>query len=117
MGAIGKMTGFLRALANDERIPKRDKAVLAGMTVYLASPLDLIPDFIPVLGYADDAIVLALALDYVFNVVPEEVILAHFPWKIERYRQVKRWSRWITWCVPGFVRRRLWAAVKTEDGA
>jgi len=67
---IRKLNSFLAALAADPRIPARDKAVLAGLCAYLASPLDLIPDFIPVIGYLDDLVVAALVLDYVFHMAP-----------------------------------------------
>jgi uncharacterized membrane protein YkvA (DUF1232 family) len=52
---------FKRLLA-DPRVPRRRKALLLGVVGYLAMPLDLIPDFIPVLGQLDDALVVVLAL-------------------------------------------------------
>ena len=52
---------FRRALA-DPRVPRRHKLLLGLAVLYLAMPFDLIPDFIPVLGQLDDAVVLALAL-------------------------------------------------------
>jgi uncharacterized membrane protein YkvA (DUF1232 family) len=52
---------FRRAL-QDPGVPRRHKLLLGLAIAYLAMPFDLIPDFIPVLGQLDDAIVLALAL-------------------------------------------------------
>lgn len=45
-----------------KRAPRRDRIIATACLVYLASPIDLIPDFIPVIGHADDAIVLAYFL-------------------------------------------------------
>jgi uncharacterized membrane protein YkvA (DUF1232 family) len=56
---------LLTRLAADRELPRKVRAGLAVLLVYLASPIDLIPDFIPVLGYADDAVIVALALRWV----------------------------------------------------
>ncbi len=110
---ITRTIQFLRALAADPRIPARDKAALAGLLAYLANPFDLIPDFIPLAGYLDDLFVAAaLVLDYVFNLIPETVILEHSPWKPERYRAVRRRARFAAALVPKAVRRRLWKAAQ-----
>lgn len=49
-------------LVRDPAVPRRTRILLAVLAVYLLSPVDLIPDVVPVLGYADDAIVAALAV-------------------------------------------------------
>jgi uncharacterized membrane protein YkvA (DUF1232 family) len=46
-------------------VPRRTKLVLWLLVAYLASPIDLIPDFIPVLGYLDDVLIAAAVLRYV----------------------------------------------------
>ena len=61
-----KLKNFLTDTANDERIPTRDKKVLVAMVALLISPLDIIPDWIPVIGLLDDVIIMALILDYFF---------------------------------------------------
>jgi uncharacterized membrane protein YkvA (DUF1232 family) len=107
---------FLAELAADPRIPARDKAVFVGLCAYLATPLDVIPDFIPVVGYLDDAVVAAVVLDYIFNVVPEPVLLDHFPWTPAKYHSVRRWVRLVSWPIPNFIRRKLWKQVKRTEG-
>jgi uncharacterized membrane protein YkvA (DUF1232 family) len=49
-------------LAHDPRVPRRRKLLLLGLVAYLALPFDLIPDFIPVAGQLDDAVIVALVL-------------------------------------------------------
>ncbi len=49
-------------LARDPRVPRRRKLLLIGLAGYLALPFDLVPDFIPVAGQLDDAVIVALVL-------------------------------------------------------
>jgi len=49
-------------LMRDDRVPRRYKLVLAGLVGYLALPFDLVPDFIPIAGQLDDALVIAFVL-------------------------------------------------------
>ena len=53
---------LFRALLGDPRVPTRRKLLLGAILAYLAMPLDLVPDVIPVAGQLDDAIVVALVL-------------------------------------------------------
>ena len=70
---------LLRRLLRDPRIPRRRKAVLAPLVAYLAMPLDLVPDFIPVLGQLDDALVVALALRFMLRGAPPGLLAEHWP--------------------------------------
>ena len=49
-------------LARDRRLARRRRLFVAALGAYLASPIDLVPDFVPVLGYLDDAAIVALVL-------------------------------------------------------
>lgn len=53
---------LLRGLTKDRSLPAGVRIRLTLLLVYLASPIDLIPDFVPVLGYADDVLIVALVL-------------------------------------------------------
>lgn len=53
---------LLKRLAADPEMPRGVRIRLVLLTAYLALPIDIIPDFVPILGYADDAIVVALVL-------------------------------------------------------
>jgi uncharacterized membrane protein YkvA (DUF1232 family) len=56
--------------ARDPRVPWRAKAVAAAVAAYALSPIDLIPDFVPVLGYLDDLIVLPLGILLAVKLIP-----------------------------------------------
>jgi uncharacterized membrane protein YkvA (DUF1232 family) len=53
---------LVRRLLKDSQVPRRHKLLLGALVLYLASPIDLVPDFIPVAGQLDDAILVALVL-------------------------------------------------------
>ncbi|MBI2964783.1 MAG: DUF1232 domain-containing protein [Chloroflexi bacterium] len=53
---------LLRRLLKDQRVPLCAKLIIPALVLYLLSPIDIVPDFIPVLGYVDDLVVLALAV-------------------------------------------------------
>ena len=57
----------------DPRVPFAAKLVAASVAAYAASPIDLIPDFIPVLGYLDDLIIVPLGVGLVIRMIPAEV--------------------------------------------
>lgn len=64
-------------LARDERIPILVRAIPPLLVLYLAMPLDLLPDFIPVLGQLDDIVVVLVAIGLLMRFVPVQVIEAH----------------------------------------
>ena len=64
-------------LARDPRVPTRQKLVLGGIAAYLAFPIDIIPDFIPVIGELDDLAVLIFGLDWFIRNAPADVVEEH----------------------------------------
>lgn len=70
---------LLRRLAADPLLPRGVRVRLVGLLAYLALPFDLVPDFIPVLGYADDAIITALALRSVVRHAGPDALARHWP--------------------------------------
>jgi uncharacterized membrane protein YkvA (DUF1232 family) len=69
---------LFRGLMRDERVPRSSKALLALAALWLASPIDLIPEFLPGVGALDDAIVAALALRHVVKRAGPEVVRDHW---------------------------------------
>ena len=70
---------LVKRLLGDPRVPRRRKLLLALLAVYLASPIDLVPDFVPVAGQLDDAIVVALVLRSVVRRAGPDAIVRHWP--------------------------------------
>ena len=70
---------LLTRLARDPDLPRGVRVRLGLLLGYLALPVDLVPDFVPVLGYADDAIVVVLVLRSVVRRVGVEPLRAHWP--------------------------------------
>ena len=75
-----KMPSYARliwALARDPRVPTQQKLVLGAIAGYLVFPIDIIPDFIPVIGQLDDLGVLIFGLDFFIRNAPKEVVEEH----------------------------------------
>jgi uncharacterized membrane protein YkvA (DUF1232 family) len=70
---------LLKRLLRDPRVPRRTKLPIVLLVPYLASPIDLIPDFIPVLGQLDDAILMAVVLAYVVRLAGRGVVTELWP--------------------------------------
>jgi uncharacterized membrane protein YkvA (DUF1232 family) len=70
---------LVRRLAADKTLPRGVRIRLALLLAYLAIPIDLIPDFVPVLGYADDAIIIAAVLRSVTRRAGLSAVRAHWP--------------------------------------
>ncbi len=99
---------FLKNVSQDERIPQRDKAVLAGLIVLVISPVDIIPDWIPIFGLLDDLVILAIIADYFFEILDQNIILSHYPWGMKSYTWLRRASKIITHLTPKFIKNHVW---------
>lgn len=76
---VPNLTRLFAGLLRDPRVPLRAKVVLGAAALYLAMPIDVIPDFIPIAGSLDDAIVAAFALRYVVRASSPEIVAEHWP--------------------------------------
>jgi len=70
---------LLRRLTADRSLPRGIRVRLVLLLVYLASPIDLVPDFLPVIGYADDAVIVALVLRSVIRKAGPGPLERHWP--------------------------------------
>jgi uncharacterized membrane protein YkvA (DUF1232 family) len=68
-----------RRLRRDPRVPRSAKLAVALAGLWVLSPVDLLPEFLPVIGPLDDVLVVALALRYAARQVPREVLLEAWP--------------------------------------
>ena len=85
-GLLKDLAGFLpacvtlvRRLRADPRVPWQAKAAVVLAGLWVLSPIDLLPEFLPVIGPLDDVVVVALALRYAARRVPREVLLEAWP--------------------------------------
>jgi uncharacterized membrane protein YkvA (DUF1232 family) len=85
-GVLRDLAAFLpdcvttaRRLRADPRVPRRAKIAVGLAALWVLSPIDLIPEFLPVIGPLDDVVVVALALRYAARSVPREVLLQAWP--------------------------------------
>jgi uncharacterized membrane protein YkvA (DUF1232 family) len=78
---------MLYLAARDPRVPWYAKAVAACVAAYAFSPIDLIPDFIPVLGYLDDVIIVPLGILLAMRLIPPPLREEHRNAAIERSQQ------------------------------
>ena len=85
-GLLKDLAGFLpacvtlvRRLRADPRVPFKAKAAVVVAGLWVLSPIDLLPEFLPVIGPLDDVVVVALALRYAARRVPREVLLEAWP--------------------------------------
>jgi uncharacterized membrane protein YkvA (DUF1232 family) len=84
---------LIKRMAADADTPRGIRIGLAVLLVYLASPIDLIPDFIPVLGYADDAIIVALVLRWTTRHAGADTVTRHWPGTPQGLAAVNRLCR------------------------
>ena len=85
-GVLRELAAFIpdcvttvRRLRKDPRVPRRAKVAVIVAGLWVASPIDLIPEFIPVIGPLDDIVVVALCLRYAGRQVPRDVLLSAWP--------------------------------------
>ena len=85
-GTLKELAGFLpncvttiRRLRKHPSVPRRAKVAIALAGLWVVSPIDLIPEFLPVIGPLDDVVVFALAMRYAARRVPREVLMEAWP--------------------------------------
>lgn len=83
---------LLRRLAADRSLPRGVRVRLWLLLGYLALPIDLVPDLIPVVGYADDAVVVVVALRSVVRVAGLEALRRHWPGSDDGFAALVRFA-------------------------
>lgn len=108
--ALPDIARLVARLVGDPVLPRSVKIALAAAAVYLASPVDLLPDFIPLLGYLDDVLLAAVLLDGILNWVDRALVLKYWPGTPESLERLARIARLLAAWVPGRIKRRVFSS-------
>ncbi len=104
---IPRLVVLVAKLARDPRVPARNKAMLVLLGGYLASPVDVIPDFLPGFGQVDDIVLIAFTLDQLLNRVPREIVREHWDGDDDVLELVQEVLDIATAFVPGWLKKRF----------
>jgi len=85
---VPRLARFLWHVVNDPRVPQGVKWSMAGLGAYLASPVDLIPDWVPGAGYLDDVLIVGFVVSYVLAKVPPDVVREHWGEDVDTLRRL-----------------------------
>ncbi|HLT95342.1 MAG TPA: YkvA family protein [Acidimicrobiia bacterium] len=96
---------LLGRLLRDPRVPRRSKLLIGAVLAYLASPVDLIPDFVPVAGFADDILLTAYAVNHLIDRAGEEVVLDHWDGPADMLEMVRSVLGSVGELMPSTLRR------------
>jgi len=112
---LPNLAKLIGRLAVHPGVPAREKAILAATIAYLATPLDIIPDFIPVLGEVDDIFLVAVALQRLINVAGEELVLRNWDGDPALLAVIRKTLQAATVILPRRVRDKLVGRVEGRD--
>lgn len=120
MSAVRRLEGRARQLKTetyalylayrDPRVPWYAKVVAAAVVAYAFSPIDLVPDFIPVLGYLDDLVLVPLGIALALKMIPHEVLERCRERARAELDQDKAAGRPVNWLAAGII-IGLWLVV------
>ncbi|MBI2528920.1 MAG: DUF1232 domain-containing protein [Candidatus Rokubacteria bacterium] len=98
---------MIASLLTDREVPTAAKVVLAAVALYLASPVDLIPDFIPLVGYLDDVLLVAVVVDGLLNYLDRRLLIKYWPGGVASLDATAAVARRLARWVPRRVKARV----------
>lgn len=102
-------------LMTDARVSTIDRALVAGVIAYVISPIDLIPDFLGLIGVIDDLFLIGLALDRLLSRAPARVVHEHWKGSVEGLLGLTAELQALGDAVPGPVRRVLLGSMQGDE--
>jgi uncharacterized membrane protein YkvA (DUF1232 family) len=106
---LPRLARMIGSLVTDPAVPTMAKVALAAAALYLVSPIDLIPDFLPFVGYVDDLILAAVVVDGLLNFLDRSLILKYWPGSVASFDATaavaQRLARW----VPARIKARIFS--------
>ena len=97
------------ALTKDDRVPARTKVALGAALAYFISPIDLIPDAIPVLGQLDDFVLAMIVIDGLLNHVDPNIVREHWRGSARALAVGGKVAAAVCFFIPRRLRRRIFA--------
>ena len=104
---LPNLVKLLYRLLRDKRIPMKRRLAMTVVGAYIASPNDIIPDFVPVVGSIDDLLILAFAVDYLLDASPPEVVAEHWDGSEDGLELIRGIAGWGAELLPGRFRRMV----------
>lgn len=104
---LPNLVKLLSRLVKDPRVPRRSKLVLLAAVGYVISPIDIIPEMIPVAGILDDLFLVAFALNHLIERAGEEIVVEHWDGPQDILEMVRSALGTINDFVPQKIRRLL----------
>jgi uncharacterized membrane protein YkvA (DUF1232 family) len=114
--ALPDIVRTVTGLARDPVLPKAAKVALAAAVLYLVSPVDLVPDVVPLLGHLDDVFVAAVLVDGMLNFVNRGVVLKYWPGSPESLERVARAASVLAAWVPRRLKQRVFGTGTATGG-
>jgi len=104
---LPNLVKLLGRLLKDPRVPRRSKILLGASFAYVLSPIDLLPEFIPVVGVIDDIFLVAFALNHLIERAGEEIVVEHWDGPQDLLGMIQSVLSTVTDVVPLRIRRMM----------
>jgi len=104
---LPRLARMIVSLLGDRDVPLAAKVALGAVAIYLASPVDLIPDCIPFVGYLDDLLLAAVVIDGLLSFVDRSLLLRYWPGSPESLAKAEVVARRLAGWVPSRIKARV----------
>src|SRR5262244_1682271 len=111
---VPNLMKLLYDLLKDPRVSQADKAILAGVIMYVIVPIDIIPDFIPFVGMVDDSYLIAISLLRLLNRADRSVVLEHWRGDIDIKTLVESIAKIAGYFLPERIRNVLHGRIEKK---
>jgi uncharacterized membrane protein YkvA (DUF1232 family) len=111
---VPNLMKLLYDLLRDPRVSRADKAILAGVIMYVIVPIDVIPDFVPFVGMVDDSYLIAISLLRLLNRADRKVVLEHWKGGVDIKQLVENIANIAAYFMPERMRNALHGRIEVK---
>lgn len=111
---VPNLMKLLYDLLKDPRVSRADKAILAGVIMYVIVPIDVIPDFVPFVGMVDDSYLIAISLLRLLNRADRSVVLEHWKGGVDIKQLVENIANIAAYFMPARMRNALHGRIEVK---